>query len=763
MFKPLVTTSNTSSLQQSLREMLQPQILITSGTAGIVTGTIGVIRAISYASLIFSGALAIHLPVGLGLTVFSTAVTLVIVALTSTLPGMIATPLTAPTVILAMIAAGISTELQGEPAAEVRATVVIMIAISALLTGALLLCLGLCRQGNRIRVIPYPVIGGFMAGTGWLLTRGFVQITTDIPLTWSSLEQLFEPKILWCWVPGLVFAIALLMATHLWQQFWVMPLTLAICAGLFYLMLLGSGTSLETARAAGWFLGPFPQADHLWQPITLQLFSQVHWSAILHQSSGLLTVMVISFLSLLLSNSSIELVTGQDLDLNSELKSIGLANLATGLGGGMMGNQALPSTLLVNDIGAKHRLTSLFAVLPSLAVLALGSSFLSYLPKAVLGSVILYLGLSLLWKWLYKAYFSLPLWDYMTVWAALVVINTVGFLQGIVTGFVSTVIWFMYCYSQVDVARQVFSGATTRSNVDRSPVENQILTQNGSQIYVLELQGFLFFGTANYLLNKVRDRLLDKNPDQSLPLLTNTAQPLEHVVIDFRQVQGIDSSAVLTFDKILKLARQHHFSLVLTNLLPNLEQVFHQGLDISFESNHYQIFADIDRGLEWCEQQILSAALSLETPTAQALTTMTELLAHQFLSLEQAQRFMTYLNVQSFPAGHYIFRQSDGAPGLYFIESGQVSVLLEQTNGHSKRLQTCTRGHLLGEMRFFSKVPLSTSVITDTPCQLYSLPKDTFEQMQTESSDLAQLLQAHIVKILCDSLSRREQQLQVMQ
>jgi SulP family sulfate permease len=43
----------------------------------LVTGIIGVIRAISYASLIFSGALALHLPTGLGLTVFSTGFTMV--------------------------------------------------------------------------------------------------------------------------------------------------------------------------------------------------------------------------------------------------------------------------------------------------------------------------------------------------------------------------------------------------------------------------------------------------------------------------------------------------------------------------------------------------------------------------------------------------------------------------------------------------------------------------------------------------------------
>ena len=738
---------------QKLQANFQPKVLISSASAGLVTGIIGTIRAISYASLIFSGALAIQLPMGLGLTIFSTAITLAVVALTSTLPGIIATPLAAPTAILAIMAAGIAEELQGLPTDELLATVLIMIGLSALLTGGLLLLLGIYKQGERIRVIPYPVIGGFMAGTGGLLTRGFVQITTDSPLVWSSLDRLVDPQVLWCWLPGVGFAIALLVATRLWTQFWVMPVTLMACAGAFYLLLWGTGISLDTARASGWLLGPFPQGDQLWHPLTMELFSQVHWLAILHQSGGILTVMLISLLSLMLSNSSIELVTGQDLNLSDELKAIGLANVVSGIGGGMMGNQALPSTLLVHNIGAPYRLTGLLATIPAIAVLALGSSFLSYLPKALLGSVILYLGLSLLWKWLYQAYFKLPLWDYLTVWVTLVVINTLGFLQGILTGFVITVILFMVHYSQVDVASQVFSGQNTRSNVDRSPEADRILSQQGDQIYVLELQGFLFFGTANYLLSKVRDRAKARSEK------ADARQPLRYVLIDFRQVRGLDSSAVLTFDKILKLAHQQNFSLVLTNLLPELELEIQRGINL--DSDMCRMFADIDRGLEWCEQQILSETMPL-TPSSETIP-LCDQLTQLFLTAEQASRFVTYLSPQSYPAEHYIFRQGEMHTGLYFIESGQVSVLLEQASGHRKRLQTCTSGHLLGEMRFYSKAPLSTSVVTDVPSQLYYLSKETFERMQQDAPDLVDALQAYIVRILCDSLLRREQQLQVMQ
>jgi SulP family sulfate permease len=503
-----------------------------------------------------------------------------------------------------------------------------------------------------------------------------------------------------------------------------MPLTLLVCAASFFIFLSLADIPLEQARAAGWLLGPFPDSRQLWQPLTPAMLPQIHWAAIAHQTGSLLTVMFVSLLSLLLSNSSIELVVGRDLNLSSEMKAVGWANLASGLSGGMAGNQALPSTLLVHDIGGSYRLTGLIAIIPSVAVLALGSSFLSYLPKALLGSLLLYLGLSLLWQWLYQAYFKLPLSDYLTVWVTLILIDAVGFLQGIAVGFVITVVLFMVRYSQVDVAKQVFSGTTSRSNVERSPAEEALLTQKGSQIYALELQGFLFFGTANYLLNKVRDRTLAATPAAEKPANHRPTEPLRYVVIDFRQVSGLDSSAVLTFNKMLKLANKHDFILVLTNLLPEFAASLERGQGLDLGSQRCQVFPDLDRGLEWCEGLILGQVSCQIAKPDDSAPTLANHLTRQFLTVDQARQFITYLEPHHLPAGYSIFKPGEQRPELYFIESGQVSVLLELDDGRTKRLQTCLAGHILGEMRFFDKTPLSSSVVTDTPSQVYALSRE---------------------------------------
>lgn len=733
-----------SSLFSTFLDELQPNHLLPSLTAGLVTGVIGVFRAISYAALIFSGSLSGYLTTGVGMAVFSTAIVSLVVALFSSLPGMIATPLAAPTAILAIMAGQIAQEMQGNASPKaILVTVLAAIALGSLLTGLFLGLLGRLRLGKKIRFIPYPVVGGFMAGTGWLLVDGSIQVTTDISLSLASLGHLATFDFWLHWGCALIVALALLLLSWRYPYFWVMPVALLASMGAFYLVLWGAQVPLPEARAAGWLLGPFPQGS-LWQPLTLETLPQVQWSVIGNHWGLLVSVALVSLLSLMLSNSGIELVVGRDLDIDNELESVGLANLASGITSGMAGSQALPSTLLVYKIDACYRLSGIFCALVCFAVLLLGASFLAYFPKPVLGALLLYLGISLLVQWIYQAWFKLNWRDYAIVLIMLVTINAVGFLQGVALGFVLAVILFMMDYSQLDVAKRVTSGATTRSNSARSPRQREWLRSQGESIFILELRGYVFFGTANYLLDQVRQRV--ENAEKSA---------LRWLLIDFRDVDGLDASGVLSFVKMLKIARKRQLMVLYTNLTPAIEAKLRQGGGL-VDEDICQIFPDLDRGLEWCENQLLQQATFQETRPP-----MQEQLVDLFLDQDQAPQFMAYLKQVWMPADCRLFEQGD-SDRLYFIESGQVSVLLELPSGQTKRLETHTYGHVLGEMRFYGKPPLSTQVVTDLPTSLYYLERSAFEQMQREAPALANAVQAYLVRLLCDSLARRDQQLRVI-
>lgn len=588
--------------------------------AGLITGLIGVIRAISYAALIFSGDLSPYLNVGVGLAVFSTAAISIVVALTSSIPGMIATPLAAPTAVLAMMAAAIASQLVNiTPPNEILFTVITAIALGSLGTGLFLWILGRLGLGQLIQFIPYPVVGGFMAGTGWLLVRGAFQVMTDEELTMTTISWFFQSDHWLHWGVGAFIAIGLLIVSKRFQHFLVMPSLLVMATALFYLVLLATQTPVHIARDQGWLLGPFPNGG-LWHPLQLAELHQVHWQAIASQSSTIGLLMFVSLLSLVLTNNGIELVIGKDINLNRELQAVGMANIAAGLGSSMVGNQALPSTLLVHRMGANNRLSGVFKTIPCTTVLLLGSSFLSYFPKPVLGSLLLFLGLDLLIHWVYESWFKLSWIDYGTVLITMGAINWIGFLEGICIGFAITSAIFLYRYSQVGTTPIVYTQAIATSFREGSEGPEQNSTDK-DQILVLELQGFLFFGSATNLWQIIRQKITGYEVlEQVLLAATQVSSPTytesinnqesikvirrstpRYLLLDFRQVSGLDASAVLTFSRILESAEQKGLTVVYTHLTPEFEKQLIRGRGLLENSPQCLQFADLKQGLCWCE------------------------------------------------------------------------------------------------------------------------------------------------------------------
>jgi len=185
--------------------------LLPSLTAGLVIGIINITVEISLAALIFSGPLVLFLSNGIGMMLVSVIVFMLLVGLTSSLRGIVAGPQDSPAAILALMAAAIASGLPTDTSPEaVFATIAAAIAITSFAAGLFFLLLGQLKSGNLVRFIPYPVVGGFLAGTGWLLAKGAFGVMTDLPVTFASLPRFFQPHTLGLWLPGLVLGIGLL-------------------------------------------------------------------------------------------------------------------------------------------------------------------------------------------------------------------------------------------------------------------------------------------------------------------------------------------------------------------------------------------------------------------------------------------------------------------------------------------------------------------------------------------------------------------------
>src|SRR6185369_15820591 len=99
-------------------------------------------------------------------------------------------------------------------------------------TAIFFLLLGKFRASGFVRYIPYPVVGGFLAGTGYLLSMGAFGVMVGVS-TLSGLPRLLDPGNLILWVPGVIFAVTLLLLLRRWNHYLITPGALIVATALF--------------------------------------------------------------------------------------------------------------------------------------------------------------------------------------------------------------------------------------------------------------------------------------------------------------------------------------------------------------------------------------------------------------------------------------------------------------------------------------------------------------------------------------------------
>ena len=609
-----------------------------------------------------------------------------------------------------------------------------VIALTSLVTGIGFLLMGIFRLGRFIRFIPYPVIGGFLAGTGWLLVKGSFGVMANASLT----LQLFQVGMLVKWLPGVLFAILLYIITRRYSHFLIIPALLIGAIVLFYMVMWTTGTSLQTAGAAGWLLGPFPQGA-LWRPFSLEDFQLVHWSSLLGSIGSIATILLVSAVSLLLNASGLELTVRQDIDLDHELRSSGLANILSALGGGTPGFQTLSLSTLGHRLKADSRLIGIFSAAVCGVVLAFGAPVLSLLPKPVIGALLFFLGLSFLVEWIYNSWFKLPHGEYAIILLILVAMNVFGVLQGVGLGILLATALFVVDYSRAGVVKHALSGASFRSNVDRPKLYEQLLRSRGESIHILELQGYIFFGTANALLEVVRSRVAD----------VGLSSP-RFVVLDFRQVSGLDASAVLAFSKMKQFAQTKGFILVFTGLKRAMQQRLETEVLTRPDESSWQTFVDLDQGMAWCEEQVIQQIES--TGLVASFKTIFQQLAEVLPEPGGVDILASYLERMKIEAGDVLIHQGQLPTCMYFIEKGGADVQLQMAGGGIARLRKLGGGTIVGEIGMYSSQPATASVIADQPGEVFCLTADKLIEMESASPTIASALHHFIARLLSERL-----------
>ena len=717
--------------------------IVPSIIAGVIGGIIKIVAAMAFSALIFTGTLAAYLPQGIGIVLFGFLLFAVISTFTASYPVNINTPQDIPIAIIALIATTVMANSGKDWDAETTFQFIfVTIALTSILVGIFFFILGTLKLGKLVRFIPYPVVGGFLAGTGWLIVKFAFIMTAGMGLSLDNVVSLFDQATLLKWFPGLIFGLIMLISSRYTKHYLLIPALIAIGITSFYAIMFFYGFSYTDLESNGYLLGPFPEGG-LFQGLPLKYLSDFKWSIFLEQLPAIGTMMILNTISVLFNYSGLEIIIKKDLDLDQELKTTGIGNIIAGLGGAPPGHLSLGGTLLSISIGSKSKLTNIIIALLCALTLFFGSEVLSFFPRIILGGLLFNLGLSFLVDWLYSTWSRVPKTDYTIILLIFLVIGTVGFLEGVITGLLMSVVLFVVSYSKVEIIKHELTGKTFHSNVERSESLKKIINDSGDQTLILPLQGFIFFGSANRLLERIKLHLQSQNEKN-----------LKYLVFDFKQVTGVDSSTINSFNKLRILAELNNFQVLFCNLTPQIisqfeaEGLFADSMDLFLK------FDDLDHGMEWCEEQIISETTIGSNKQKEEIDEI-KLFEEKFADL------LTYFESKDINQNTTLIEQGNDPEGLYFIKSGRVTVELRSSN-NKIRLKSMGTGTVVGEVSLYLKTQATASVISNTACETYFLSHENFEKLNKEDPERAAELHTYIVKLLSDRLAKSNATIQAL-
>jgi SulP family sulfate permease len=665
----------------------------------------------------------------------------------SSYPGTIAIPQDRVAPIVALMASLIIHQMTGSSPMAIGMTVLAAIALSTLIVGVVLFLLGAYELGNIVRFTPYPVIGGFLAGSGWLLLTGSFRVVSGETFAFDHVRQFLAEGSLAAWMPCAVFGTVAYLGVRFSRHYITLPLLVIASVLGFYGWLGFNHHALDTARQHGWILSVSADAG-IGQIVAFPSLMRADWGVVFSQYPSFVALLLTSIVSILLNTSALELEADEDIDLNRELRAAGKANVAGGFAGGMIGFQSLSLSSLAVWMGVKSRLVGLISAGVCLLLLAFGTEALGYIPKFVLGGILFYTGLSFLTEWVFDAYFRLIREDYFLVVLILAIVAFVGYLVGVGAGIIVAAVVFVLKYSTINVISTTLSGDSHHSTVDRSPVEARLLNDRGGQIHIVRLKGFIFFGSADNLLNSIRERQADTN-----------LRPLAYVILDFQQVSGLDTSGLVSIQKLARLAKKTGFTVLAASVPVEIQNSFRNARLIGEGPGLLRVFRDRDFSIEWCENEILGS----EMTEARQETRQLPQLLNDFHPWDiDTTVLFQYLERQEVGKNHYLMMQGDPAEELFFIESGRVRVVVELDNGRTMRIRTMESGTVVGEIGLYLGQARVASVVTEEPCVVLRLSAEALERMQKENPVLASAFHEFMVRVLAERVTQQNRTLRAL-
>lgn len=702
-------------------------------SAGFVAALSALTNCFALGALIFSGPLHPFLSQGIAASLLTCGVTAFIIALTSHFRIAIAAPTAGISALLAALMASLAPAMKGLPPEQILALAYAALFTATTAVAVTLLLLGFIRAGKLVRFVPYPVIAGFMGATGWFVIAGAVKMATDVSVDLASLPNFTHRR------EGLLLGILLVWAAVLWaltkkiKHPLTLPVTLVLASLATDLALPFLGISGDAAREQGIL---FSMSNATWSGIPALNGTYLHADWLALSGSGVIgtigAVVLVAVLQTLSLATGLEIATRTEADLDHELRSMGWANAASAALGGFVGQVALSATTVTRSVGGTSRITGVVVSLVALlAMLGVGTA-LEYTPRFVLGGALLVQGVRLMQEWAVATYRTLPRLEWLLVVAMIVITAWLGFVTAEVGALLAACVLFAMSVSRAGVVRAI-SGLNARTSaLVRPESEMLLLAEHGSAVQVIELRGFVFFGSTHELRETVNTILSGHKPLM--------------LIFDFSKVVGIDSSAVTAMAGISRLLRDKKVERRIAGLSPAVGAMFRESGE--FEKDGVIPIA-VDEALEQGEQVVLAGQASGSSENLSFSDWMSSLLGSE----ESAAVVRQHLVAARYKSGDYLCRRGDPTNDLYLMETGRLSAIIENDNAPPMRVRAFGANIIVGEISFMLNVPRTVSLRVDADAIVWSLSRRAYRELVTTSPDVILALLQSMLRLQVERLS----------
>lgn len=695
-------------------EVTRPSIV------GDVVGAVALVlysvtASVSFAALVFTGPVADGLPRGAATFLLASGLITVVLGVRTRFPLTFGVVQDTAGIVLVPAVAVVVSNGSDDPVRDIF----VVLALSSLLTGAVLWAIGRAGLAGAARFMPTTVVAGFLAGTGWLLAKGGFDVMTGRSLELGDVGDLFGFDLAKFWLPGAALGLVIAVVPLIRRLPALVSSIATIVSMAAFVVVVAVASSIDAVESDGWLLGPFPEGGSV--AFVNNELVDADWSAVASAGGQIGVVLILSVLGVLLNMSGIQVLLHKRIDLDAELRTVGVANMLVAPVGGLVGYHGLGDSALAHRLGVRARWVPVAVGLSTAAFAFVGGDLLAFLPKFAAGGLLIGAGSGLLIEWLRELRSTAALSDRLVSVVILLVICFVGILEGIVVGIVAACVFFVIRYSRIDAVRMVSSGRERRSVVERSQDEADRLDESAGRMAVYELHGSLFFGSVSGVASTIRERL------------ARTSAPLDVVVIDFERVADIDSSA---FAALAELAEDVDGTDAL---------LVWSGLDLSALVALKRIGAaatvttmeDLDSALEFAEDHLLASNVAAPEAVPEA-------------SVSYSDELLGWFGTRVHAAGDVIMSEGDDSDELVVVVSGSVHVSRHDRNGRELRLRTLRQGAIVGEIGFLTHEARTATVTAETDVELRVLTADAHQRLRGEHPDLVIELYDRVLRSTAD-------------